>query len=724
MRPWMKMLAIAGVLGVALGVTLANEKPAERRISVTPKNVRPPRLEFISRNDASVEHAGDLSVATTDHVAEELAAEVSAAPKRFSRTATDSSGKSAPKSTSKTTLKPMKGTTGDAGGLSELKQSSRTGNTPLKPLLHDVELLSPPDSEVPPQSSIKRKLVAKKVPTVIQQAGFSGKPKETIESTDEETTDGIVVAEFQQRPSENPTIQPVRPVRDQIAPPIDHQQPKEALPVSQPRGVSIVSDRTPKPLPAAKSFSRSTTTVDASSFSSNSPTIGTPSVSVEWAKQGEINVGQECACELLVKNSGKVAAREVIVEAIFPASVRLTQANPKPTMVSDHLEWSIPVLAAGEERTIHITMIPSQRGDLSTTANVRFTGTAASVFTVAEPLLQVSTKAPAEVIVGDPLVQTVTVTNPGTGIAHNVTIHIAAPEGLEATRGDRSKILIGALNPGDSRTVRLSFTAISGGDQTLEVAATADSGLNHSAEATVNVIAPSLALAVEGPAVRYAGRDARYSLSITNEGQAATNDVRVTHRIPKGFTFVKADKGGTHDAKTNSVNWTVGHLEPAQVAQLKLQLHATEIGQFEHHVSASDEHGVTAKADTTTTVEGSATLVLEIHDLDDPVEVGQETAYEVRISNTGSKPAQNVGLTFELPRGVELLNVQSVTQHLAKNGLILFNDLPELAPGKTALVRIHIRGVAEGQQRVRARLSSESIEQELITEEITKFTAE
>jgi uncharacterized repeat protein (TIGR01451 family) len=272
--------------------------------------------------------------------------------------------------------------------------------------------------------------------------------------------------------------------------------------------------------------------------------------------------------------------------------------------------------------------------------------------------------------------------------------------------------------------VRLSFTAITGGEHTLEVEATADSGLDQVAEATVNVIAPALAVAVEGPGLRYAGRDARYTLSITNEGKAATNNVRVTHRIPKGFKFLKADKGGTFDANTGCVNWFVGHLEPSQSAQVKLNLQATEIGQFEHHVSATAEHGVNAKADTTTKVEGSASLVLEIQDLDDPVEVGVETAYEVRISNTGSKAAQNVGLTFELPSGVELLNVQSATQHLAKNGLILFNDLPELAPGKTALFRIHVKGGSEGNQRVRARLTSESIEQELITEELTKFYAE
>lgn len=723
MRPWMKMLAIVGVMGVALGVSLASEKPADRRAATPKKSSRPGRLEFISRGGEDSEQSAAPADPVTDLVAEELAAEVSAAPKPFSRAKSGANEEPAAISSTKATLKPVKAAS--TGARSDPKATSRTARTPLKPLAETVEFLPPPESETMEDAPITRKLVAKKSASGIQQVGFSARPAVATETDEEESVDGIVAADFHPKSAGKNTVRPVSAEKHQIAPSAARQVPAELTPATKQSHVSVVSDRSPKPISSAASRSaQSVTTMDRANLGKSSSTNGTPSVSVEWVKHGEINVGQECACDLVVKNSGKVSAREVVVEAIFPASVQLTLAKPEPVTVSDHLEWTIPELAAGEERTIQITMIPSQRGDLATTANVRFTGTAASVFKVEEPLLKLTTQAPAEVIVGDPLVQTVTVTNPGTGIAQNVKIQIATPEGLEATRGDHSKIEIGALNPGESRTVRLSFTAIAGGEQTLEVAATADSGLNQAAEATVNVIAPSLAIAVEGPALRYAGRDARYTLNITNEGQAATNNVRVTHRIPKGFKFLKADKGGTLDASTGSVSWTVGHLEPEQSVQLKVQLQATEMGQFEHHVFASAEHGVSAKADTTTKVEGSASLVMEVQDLDDPVEVGVETAYEIRVSNTGSKAALNVGLTFELPSGVELLNVQSATQHLAKNGLILFNDLPELAPGKTALFRVHVRGATEGNQRVRARLTSESIEQELITEELTKFYAE
>jgi len=713
MRPWIKLLAVGGVVGVALGVSLAAEKQAERRAEEPSNPSRIGRLEYFSRN-GDADHQSDFPSV------EELAAEASSAPKRFARSklepaeyATSAKGSSLTK-------------TNGIRGPSEPKPFTRSAKTPLKEVGDDVEFLAAPESqildEVLDEAPIKGKLIPRKAVPVIQPASVNAKPARMAESTDEDSVDGVVSADFEEKPQAISKVRPARAEQSLSASELQIDEPVLSPSTTKPNRVSVVNDRTARPMSSAAN--RSNWNSDRASIGGATEISGTPNVSVEWVKLGGIIVGKECACDLVVKNSGKVSAQQVVVEASFPASVRLTAASPEPSEASDHLEWSIPELAAGEERIIHIKMIPSQRGELATTASVRFTGTAARVFKVEEPLLELAMKAPEEVIVGDPLLQVITITNPGNGIAHNVKIQVETSKGLQSTRDDNSLIEIGSLNPGGTRTVRLSFMALAGGEQTLDVTATADSGLKQTTAATVNVISPELKIAVEGPGLRYAGRDARYTVTITNAGQAATNNVRVSHQLSQGFKFLKADKGGTFDADRGSVNWFVGRLEPEQTVQLKMQLQAQEIGEFEQHVVVNAEHGLTAEADTTTKVEGSATLVMSVQDLDDPVEVGRETAYEVRISNTGSKSAHNVGLTFELPKGIELIKVQAATQHLAKNGLILFNDLPELAPGKTALFRVYVRGDAEGNQRVRARLTSESIEQELITEELTKFYGE
>lgn len=745
MRRWIKGLAVGGVVGAALSVGLAGEQLANRREPSTKKPSRLGQQEFFSRN-----HSGDLEAdAPVDPEIVQLAADASSTPKRFTRQkpATsvptvankrpaqrdleselfgDESDEAAP--VAKPSSRYSKSNYEQSSSASA-RRSTKANMPTLTPINEDdVELLpSSPELKLTGTQPVRRSS-GKQVAHEIPRAGFaegstaptkrSLTPVTTFDDADEDG--GIVAADYQQRPGNQSNIQQVR--AESISPRLSRAEPAILNPPQKSNRVSVITDRSPKPGTSANG--RAIRTASSGARDSSGFSNGTPSVSAEWVKRGEINVGQECVCDLVVKNNGRVIAREVIVEAFFPASVRLTQSDPAPSEATDHLEWAFAELSPGEERIINLTMVPTQRGDLAMNANVRFTGTAANVFKVEEPLLKVTTQAPADVVVGDPLVQIVTVTNPGTGVAQNVRIQVATSNGLEHSRSDRSQIEIGALSPGESRTVRLSFTATEGGEQSLEVEATADSGLSQVAESTVHVIAPSLKVAIDGPSLRYVGRDSRFTLTVKNDGQAATNNVRVSHRVPNGFKFLKADKGGTLEASQGIVSWFVGHLEPNQSVQLKLHLQATELGEFEHQVRATSEHGIVAKAGTTTKIEGSASLVLEIHDLDDPVEVGQPTAYEVRVSNSGTKEAEKVGLVFELPSGLELIDVQSPTQHLVKSGLILFNDLPILPPGKTALYRIQVRGQSEGNLRVRARLTSESIDQDLISEELTKFYGE
>jgi len=443
---------------------------------------------------------------------------------------------------------------------------------------------------------------------------------------------------------------------------------------------------------------------------------------VKWLKRSNINVGQECHCDLVVTNTSRTApASNVVVETSFPTTVRLTSSDPQPTETTDKLSWKFTTLKPGEVKTIRLSMIPSVRGELATQANVRYTATAAGLFTVEEPLLKVSMTGPKEVMVGDPASQVITIANPGTGVANNVTVEALIPSGLEHPRGKRLVMEIGSLNPNESRKLRLALAAVNGGPQDIKVQATADGNLRDLGTAKIVVTAPSLALLVDGPGLRYKGRQAAYTLKVKNEGAATSSNVRLMHKVPEGFKFIKADRGGKYDYTTRVVSWFVGRLEPGQVAQVKIDLAAEKLGNYVHYVAVASEHGGKSEAQVKTTIEGTASLVLEIVDLDDPVEVGRETAYEIRVRNDGSKAAQNVGISCELPNGVKLLNAKGATDHVADNGLVVFKSLPVLAPGKTAVFRVHVQGLNGGNHRFRARLASDSIQEPLIFEELTKF---
>ncbi len=490
----------------------------------------------------------------------------------------------------------------------------------------------------------------------------------------------------------------------------------------------------PAPVPAAGRTLTPTRAPSASVAKTTEPAASqadaqTPAVTVEWKRKGEINVGQEFACDLIVKNTGNIAAQNVGVQAHLPKTVQLKGAQcaaPDQTGPAQDgtLRWQFAAIKPGEERVIHITMVPLQPGSITPHADVQLTGSATGQFEVSQPLLAIALDGPKEVMVGDSAAQTVSISNPGNGVATHVQLEALIPPGLEHVRGARLLMDLGALHPGETRSVRLPLAAVTGGEHLIQVQARADAELVQNAHCEVNVVAPKLTAAMDGPGLRYLGRQATYTVVIKNEGSVATDNVRVMHKVPEGFTLAKCGHGGQFDPNTRLVNWFVGRLERGQSAKVDVTFNCDEIGSFTHFVRATSEHGSICDGQCSTHVEGTPSLAMEVRDLDDPVEVGVETAYEIKVRNEGSAPAKTVNVSCELPAGLSLVDVAGPVEYIAERNLLVFKPLAKLDPEGTASFTIRVKGTATGNLRFRARLSSESIDEPLISEELTKFYGE
>lgn len=447
-----------------------------------------------------------------------------------------------------------------------------------------------------------------------------------------------------------------------------------------------------------------------------------PQVVTQWKATSAINIGQSSTCELVVKNTGNATAAKVEVEASFPKELRFVSSQPEPS--SSELTWTIDELAAGEEKVITLTFVPEVRGAVTPTANVRFSGVSTGSFSVAEPLLAVRLEGASEVLVGETASQTLMISNPGTGIVTNVRIEALIPEGLEHVRGAKLKMDLGNLTPGENRPVRLALTAVAGGHHVIDIHATADHGLNEKTSSEVTVIAPSLSASIEGPSLRYLGRQATYTLKVVNDGAASTDNVRVMHKVPDGFEFVSSEQGVQYDSQNRMLNWFVGRLDKGAESTVPVVLIAKSTGEYTHFIRATSEHGAVSDAEVSTRVEGASSLVVDVSDLDDPVEVGVETAYEIKVKNEGTAAAQNVSLTCELPIGVEFSKATGPVQHKHDKELVVFQPVGEVAVGQELTFQVIVKGTLSGNMRFRTRLTSDSLAEPLASEELTKVYGE
>lgn len=746
MRKQIWVLTVTGAIGLAW-VAAAADKTTKS--NATPRSAPTKRgtIHYFSRDGK--ESVGTASAPAARKLGDGFEQTTESAPQRYVRTQTqtlaeqaaDRSGADQAPAKIKNYSRELFGDESlpPAGSLADDRRKTLElpGDSENQAVSHEEAIPVRDDESLPVKAS------SRKLPSPVVHAAHE-EPQDAVKKYNIEQVGASAATSKQNKPAAKrpipdlPYINELMPSDGPAAPPPPPEEKGKsasgAKPIPTAKSAATSSPTSIKPVAATGAAARAASANEkvaseklaAAASKPATPAVATanglqPAVSLQWIAGSEVSVGQECKCGLIVKNTSSVAAKDVVVEAYFPATVRLVHAEPFPAESQEYLGWNFASLAPGESKTIEITMIPSRRGDLATSANVRFTGSAATVLKVEEPQLKVAVQGPQEVTVGDAAAQTITVSNPGTGAANDVVIEAIIPDGLEHAKGKKVSMAVGSLSPGESRSVRLSLAAIGGGVQNLVVQAHGAANLETNAISKIKVMAPSLALAAAGPSLRYVDRKAHYSFTVTNNGSAATNNVRVVESLPEGFEFVNADKGGKHDWSNKSVSWFVGRMEPGQSVQLALEAKPKQLGNFTHKVKAYAENGTAAESQVETKVDGTAELAMTINDLDDPVEVGVETAYEIRVKNSGSKAAENVSIACELPQGVTLVEAQGPTSHVAEKGLLVFKGLKELAPQQTSTYTVRVKGKSAGHLRFQARLTSDASPEPIVAEELTKF---
>ena len=491
------------------------------------------------------------------------------------------------------------------------------------------------------------------------------------------------------------------------------------------RPVSGDAAKTPVlPITAARRVDALQLSGNAPESSANAANSGpqSPGVTVQWIKHGGLNVGQECEIELVVRNTSQTVVRSVMVEAAMPANVEVVDTRPAAAEGSETPTWTFGELQPGESRSVLLKLIPKTREDVLLDAYVRLTGSTSSRFSVQEPMIGVAVSGPEKVEIGQQVGYIVRVSNPGTGLANNVVIQAAVPEGLEHRNGSLLNIEIGTLNPGESRQARLSLTAVHGGEQQLAVRVLADGGLSEQTLTSIEIAEPQLAIALAGPNEAHAGRSENYKLKVSNGGSVQSTNVRAKYIIPTGFTFVSADRGGKYVESDNAVEWFVGTLQPNDSSDFEILMKADEIGEVTHKAGVISEHGQVTTCELISNVTGTAALDIKIVSDHRECRIGEEIQWDVQIRNTGEREASDVGVSCELPAGFELIAAEGPTKYIAENGVLVFRSIPVIEAAADAKIVIRGRCLREGNLRLRMRVASESISEVLIGEGSTSVS--
>jgi uncharacterized repeat protein (TIGR01451 family) len=118
-------------------------------------------------------------------------------------------------------------------------------------------------------------------------------------------------------------------------------------------------------------------------------------------------------------------------------------------------------------------------------------------------------------------------------------------------------------------------------------------------------------------------------------------------------------------------------------------------------------------------VAGIPAVLLEAVDLQDPVGVGEEVTYEIRVTNQGSAPVTGIRLAALLPAAQEFMRGTGAGAVTAEGRTVRTEALPLLEPKAQAAWRFTVRALTAGDIRFQVDLTSDQFPQPIVEFEAT-----
>ena len=296
-------------------------------------------------------------------------------------------------------------------------------------------------------------------------------------------------------------------------------------------------------MPIAEGEIGSTASVQFRSAASMRMVATKPELSLDVSAPKQVLIGQNVTVHIKLTNPGTGAASQVVLSARIPANLQHQAGN--------ELEFEVGQFKPGDNREMDLTLHAAQAGPCSVTlsassdANLH-TEQIANIEVVA-PRLEVKLAGPTLRYLDKQAKYTVSVSNPGTAPAKDITLVTRLPKGMQfvdASDSGRYDSVMNAvlwgldeLPAGQSGSVTLTALAKEAGDQKLRSEIKAAGGLTDANEQVTmveGVAAVAFTVTSIDDPVEVGGK-ATYEIHVVNQGSKAANHLQLMAVLPDGM---------------------------------------------------------------------------------------------------------------------------------------------------------------------------------------------
>jgi uncharacterized repeat protein (TIGR01451 family) len=227
-------------------------------------------------------------------------------------------------------------------------------------------------------------------------------------------------------------------------------------------------------------------------------------------------------------------------------------------------------------------------------------------------------------------------------------------------------------------------------------------------------------------ATAVAGGTAKFAINVVNSGKAPLTQVVVTAAYDPSLVPQEASPGHTADDDLR-LSWTFPTLAPGETKQLDVVCLCESAAQRVCGVvTVASKEGATDEAEACLQVDSPRTeLTVAVFDLKDPVNVGKELTYEVRVTNRGSAVEKQLQVSVSMPAGMTLIPLGTsgpgnIRATEVTGQTFRFDPVAEILAGETLTFRVRLRADQAGDKLLQVSVTSAGLDKPVAAEQSTK----
>ncbi len=402
---------------------------------------------------------------------------------------------------------------------------------------------------------------------------------------------------------------------------------------------------------------------------------------------------------------------DVVVNQTLPCDSEFIRSEPPAQPAADgRLHWSFPHLKGGECQRIKVWVKPLKEGCCLAAATVCACPQLCAYTVCGQPVICIKKIGPECACLYCPLCYRIEVCNSGSATAYDVVVQDNVPEGLTHSSGYKCLTYqLGNLCPGESRTIDVQFCASQRGVVCNTATVSYCGGPKCTAEACTNIVEPCVQVTKTGPDWAYICKVVDYTITVTNPGDLVLRDVIVDDVSPAGTLIVDAPGA---EVCCNRAVWCVPELCPGETRTFTVSVRSQVAGCLTNKVSVtshSDCGPCTMCAEAPTCWRGIPATHMCMVDTCDPICIGDTTVYRICVTNRGTADDTNVRLVVNFTNELQPQSANGPSRAVVSGQSVSFDPIERLAPKQSVEYCITVKGVAVGDGRAEAVLSSDML---------------